>query len=100
MTRDHVDHILAQWRDQRPDADVSPMGVVGRVKRLARHFEHATKVNFARHGLEPWEFDVLASLRRAGSPYRLSAGQLGRASMITTSVCLMIELLSGDTGQR
>ena len=84
MTRDHVDQILAQWRRERPDADVSPMGVVGRVKRLARVFEHSTRETFARYGLEPHEFDVLASLRRAGSPYRLPAGQLGRALMITS----------------
>lgn len=84
MARDHVDQILAQWRRERPDADVSPMGVVGRVKRLARLFERATSDNLARHGLEPHEFDVLASLRRAGSPYRLPAGHLGRALMITS----------------
>ena len=84
MTRDHVDEILDQWRQQRPDVDVSPMGVVGRVKRLARVFEHGTRETFAQHELEPWEFDVLASLRRAGPPYRLSAGRLGRALMITS----------------
>lgn len=84
MAGDHLDLILAQWREQRPDADVSPMGVVGRVKRLARLFERSTRDNFARHELEPWEFDVLASLRRAGPPYRLSAGHLGRMLMITS----------------
>jgi len=81
---DHVDLILKQWRQQRPDVDASPMGVVGRVKRLAQVFERATRDNFARHGLEPWEFDVLASLRRSGPPHRLSAGHLGRAMMITS----------------
>jgi DNA-binding MarR family transcriptional regulator len=84
MARDHVDQILAQWRRERPDVDASPMGVVGRVKRLAQLFERATAENFARHGLEPHEFDVLASLRRAGPPHRLSAGRLGRALMITS----------------
>jgi DNA-binding MarR family transcriptional regulator len=57
---------------------------LGRVKRLAQLFERGTRDNFARHGLEPWEFDVLATLRRAGPPYRLSAGQLGRAMMVTS----------------
>jgi DNA-binding MarR family transcriptional regulator len=84
MPRDHVDRILAEWGRERPDADASPMGVVGRVKRLARLFERATRDNFARHGLEPWEFDVLASLRRSGAPYRLAAGQLGGALMISS----------------
>ncbi len=81
---DHVDRILAQWRDQRPDVDCSPMGVTGRIKRLATLCERATRDNFARHGLEPWEFDVLATLRCSGPPHRLSAGQLGRTLMITS----------------
>jgi DNA-binding MarR family transcriptional regulator len=81
---DHVETILGQWRDQRPDIDPSPMGVVGRVKRLAKLFEAATSQNFARFDLEPWQFDVLASLRRAGAPFRLAAGALGRSMMITS----------------
>jgi DNA-binding MarR family transcriptional regulator len=81
---DQVDQILAQWQRVRPDVDVSPMGVVFRVKRLARAFERATARNFSRHGLEPAEFDLLATLRRAGEPYRMSAGALGRALMITS----------------
>lgn len=84
MTRDHVDRVLAQWHNERPDIEVSPMGIVGRVKRLAHLFERATRENFAESGLEPQEFDVLASLRRTGSPYRLSAGRLGRAMMVTS----------------
>jgi DNA-binding MarR family transcriptional regulator len=84
MKTDRVERILSQWRDQRPDLDVSSMAVVGRVKRLARIFEQATRETFSRHGLEPWEFDVLASLRRAGPPYQLSAGALGKAMMITS----------------
>jgi DNA-binding MarR family transcriptional regulator len=81
---DQVDEILAQWQRVRPDVDVSPMGVVFRVKRLARAFERATARNFVKHGLEPPEFDVLATLRRAGAPYRMSAGARGRALMITS----------------
>lgn len=84
MKRDHVDQILAQWRRERPDQDASPMGIVGRVKRLSRVFDQETTQTFARHGLEPREFDVLATLRRSGAPYRLAAGQLGRALMITS----------------
>lgn len=81
---DQVDEILAQWRRVRPDVDVSPMGVVFRVKRLARAFERGTARNFRRHGVDPAEFDLLATLRRAGEPYRMSAGALGRALMITS----------------
>jgi len=81
---DHVDQVLAQWHRERPDVDVTPMGVVSRVKRLAKLFEQATSENFARHDLEPREFDVMATLRRSGPPYSLAAGALGRALMITS----------------
>lgn len=60
------------------------MGVVFRLKRLARAFERATAKNFARHGLDPGQFDLLATLRRTGPPHRLSAGKLATALMITT----------------
>jgi DNA-binding MarR family transcriptional regulator len=50
--------------------------VLSRVSRLARHLDLAWRAAFARHGLEAFEFDVLAALRRAGPPYELSPGQL------------------------
>jgi len=84
MKADHVDRILAQWRRVRPDLDPSPMAVIFRLKRLARTFERATAKNFARHGLEPGQFDLLATLRRSGPPHRLSAGRLAQALLITT----------------
>ncbi|MGK5557042.1 MarR family winged helix-turn-helix transcriptional regulator [Actinomadura kijaniata] len=81
---DAVDQILAQWRRERPDIDVWPMGVVGRVTRLARLLDRELKDFFAGHGLERWEFDVLATLRRSGPPYELTAGALNRAAMVTS----------------
>jgi DNA-binding MarR family transcriptional regulator len=84
MTEDLVDRILAQWRRARPDLDPSPMGVVFRIKRLARLFERATARSFASHGLEPGEFGALATLRRTGPPHRMSAGRLGHELLLTS----------------
>lgn len=39
---------------------------------------------FATHGLDGWEFDVLAALRRAGAPYELSPGQLVAETLVTS----------------
>ncbi len=69
---DAVDRILDQWRCERPDVDVSAMGVVGRISRLSRLFERSIKNTLAGLELEPTGFDVLATLRRSGSPYSLS----------------------------
>lgn len=87
MTRpepDVVDRITSQWRAVRPDLDTSPMGVIGRVSRLSRLVDRELAINFARHGIEAWMYDVLATLRRSGEPYELSAGDLVRQSMVTT----------------
>lgn len=81
---DHVGRILAQWRRERPDLDVSPMGIIGRLHRLARALDAELSPVFAAAGLRDGDFDVLAALRRSGAPYELSPGELGRATMVTS----------------
>ena len=81
---DAVDRILGQWAAARPDVDVSPLAVIGRVSRLSRMVDRRLGANFARFDLEDWMYDVLATLRRSGEPYTLTAGQLGRQSMVTS----------------
>ncbi|MEV6371270.1 MarR family transcriptional regulator [Micromonospora musae] len=82
--QDNVDWRLDQWRVERPDIDPAPMGVVGRIQRASRLLERELGRNFALYGLQLWEFDVLATLRRAGPPYRLTTGALVEASMVTS----------------
>ena len=81
---DHVGLILAQWAVERPDLDVSPMGVIGRLHRLAAVLDGELRPVFAGLGLGDGEFDLLATLRRAGAPYELSAGELAAMSMVTS----------------
>ncbi|WP_022928100.1 MarR family winged helix-turn-helix transcriptional regulator [Patulibacter americanus] len=81
---DHVAGVLDQWARERPDLDVSPMAVVGRVSRVSRRFAAETARTFAQHGLDHASFDVLATLRRAGPPYALSPTALTRSSMVTS----------------
>jgi len=81
---DHLDFILSQWRAQRPDLDVSPMGIVGRVSRLARLMGDELVRTFKTHGLDRPSFDVLATLYRAGAPHRLTPLALMHASMVTS----------------
>lgn len=81
---DEVDRILQAWNRETPDIDVSPLRVLSRVSRLARHLELARRDAFAAHGLDSWEFDVLAALRREGAPYELSPGQLIQQTLSTS----------------
>jgi DNA-binding MarR family transcriptional regulator len=82
--RDAVDRITTQWNTVRPDIDISPIGVIGRVSRLSRLVDRRLAENFARFGIENWMYDVLATLRRSGEPYGLTAGDLVRQTMVTT----------------
>jgi DNA-binding MarR family transcriptional regulator len=83
--RDGVDAILEQWRSERPDLDPSPIGIVGRVSRLARELEARLEPVYKAHGLEPGWHDVLATLRRTGPDHRLRPTDLTNASMLTSS---------------
>lgn len=82
--RDHVQHVLEQWRREAPELDRSPMGVVGRISRLAQLLQAELEPIFAAHGVNGGEFDVLAALRRAGRPYRLTPTELSKALMVTS----------------
>jgi DNA-binding MarR family transcriptional regulator len=81
---DAVDEIIAMWAREKPELDAAPMGVVGRISRLSRLLDKELRDFFAGHGLEFWEFDVLATLRRSGEPYELSAGALLKTAMVTS----------------
>jgi DNA-binding MarR family transcriptional regulator len=82
--RDEVDRIVDSWLRERPDLDFSPLQVLSRVARLARHLDRARRTAFDRSDLESWEFDVLAALRRAGSPYQLSPKALLQQTLVSS----------------
>ncbi|WP_243788954.1 MarR family winged helix-turn-helix transcriptional regulator [Saccharopolyspora gloriosae] len=81
---DHVARIQAEWARERPDLDVSPQRVIGRLHRLAAHLTEELCVVYRRHGLSEGEFDVIAALRRAGEPFERAPGELARFTMVTT----------------
>jgi len=99
MTRaqnDAVDRIVGQWERIRPDVDSTPIHIVGRVSRLSKLIDRRLSDNFAGHGLEQWMYDVLATLRRTGAPYELTAGELVSQSMVTTgAITNRVDRLAG-----
>lgn len=81
---DEVDRIVDAWKRERPDLDFSPLQVLSRVGRLAKHLDRARRVAFAASDLESWEFDVLSALRRAGTPYQLSPKALLQQTLVSS----------------
>jgi DNA-binding MarR family transcriptional regulator len=81
---DHVGRILEQWHRERPELDVSPLAVIGRLHRLADALNVELRALFAEAGLSDGDFDVLASLRRAGEPCALTPTELATTTMVTS----------------
>ncbi len=82
---DAVDEIVAQWRDQRPDLDPSPIALFGRVHRVYLRYQAVIARGFGDFGLNSASFDVLAALRRAGPPYRKTASELASGSLLSSA---------------
>src|SRR4051794_29193528 len=83
--RDGVDEILEQWRAERPELDHSPIGVIGRISRLARELEARLEPVYRDHGPEAGWDDGVATLRRAGPPDRLRPSDFTGSLMLTSS---------------
>ncbi|MEQ4537667.1 MAG: MarR family transcriptional regulator [Billgrantia sp.] len=79
-----VKHAVAQWQREMPDLDLLPMEVVGYLKTTQLLTQERLQLFFKSHGLQAGEFDVLATLRRAGPPYRLGPTQLFETLMISS----------------
>src|SRR4051812_50091093 len=78
-----VGELADAWRRERPDVDVSSVAVMAPLWRLAALTTENRARVLAEHGLEQSHLDVLGTLRRAGSPYRLTAGELTRRCRVT-----------------
>jgi DNA-binding MarR family transcriptional regulator len=81
---DEVDRIVTAWQRAHPALDFSPLQVLSRVARLSKHLDRARRDAFASSGLEPWEFDVLAALRREGSPFQASPKSLLQQTLVSS----------------
>ena len=67
---------MAQWASIRADVDTTPIAVVARLGRVTAYIDAGLNAKLGEFGLTREAWDVLASLRREGPPYRLSPTQL------------------------
>ena len=82
---DRAGTAAAQWRRERPDIDPFPMEVLGRLCEAAQVIgRDRIQPLFTAHGLQAGEFDVLATLRRAGTPYALTPTALYEVLMVSS----------------
>ena len=105
---DDVDRIMHQWMHVRPDADVTPLAVLSRMTRISRQLGRVRAEAFQAAGLEPWQWDVVAALRRADGP--LSPKDLIAQTMVTSGTMTnridnlvasgLVERVEGSTDRR
>tara|TARA_Y100000296_G_scaffold39435_1_gene45481 strand:+ start:1102 stop:1587 length:486 start_codon:yes stop_codon:yes gene_type:complete len=81
---DHIDQILAQWQRERPELDAWPMAPIGRMYRLFNYLAGDIEAVHKQGGLTTGEFDVLATLRRSGAPFRLTPTSLFQTAMLSS----------------
>lgn len=84
LVDDGVDRVEEAWRRERPDIDVSSVGIISRLWRVSRHLERERNDRLVELGTDRVTLDVLAMLRRSGTPYRRTAGELTHSSLITS----------------
>jgi DNA-binding MarR family transcriptional regulator len=81
---DRIDHLVGQWREQRPDLDLETMALAARLLTAAQLLDRGIAAVAAEHGLTRAEGDVLLTLRRSGDPYRLSPSALGDSLLVSS----------------
>lgn len=82
--KDLIDILIAEWNIERPELDVEAMQIVGRIMKLGKIFENRASLALKENGIYYTDLDVLATLRRSGSPYQLSPKQLMQSVVITS----------------
>ncbi len=82
--QDAIDRLICQWKQETPDLDPRPMGLIGRVLRLSLLLQARVEEVLKPLGLSLWQFDVLVTLRRNGKPYRMSPTQLMHDVMLSS----------------
>lgn len=84
MGKDSIDQLQQDWAQQRPDLDVRPMGVVTRIQALAKILGDQAASRLQQFGLQWFQYDVLATLRRQGEPFCMAATKLADTTMLTS----------------
>ena len=95
--KDHVDILISKWKKECPEHDLSAVEVIGRAGRIMAYVDRALEAKFAEFGMSRASFDVLATLRRSGPPYRLLQRDLMQHLMRTSgSMSIRIDSLERE----
>jgi DNA-binding MarR family transcriptional regulator len=89
--RDHIDRLVSKWGVERPDYDLAPVQIIGRIGRIFEYVDRALEAKFGEFDISRASFDVLATLKRTGPPYRLSQRELMK-NLLRTSGSISVRI--------
>jgi DNA-binding MarR family transcriptional regulator len=84
VARDVVDEIADAWGRELPGVVGTELELSKRAARLAALLTAPVEAELARLGLTKAEYDILAVLRAAGTPYRLRPSVLAQRLVLTS----------------
>src|ERR1700729_2721510 len=84
LPSDRIERARAEWAAEQPGLDTSPMEIIGRILRAGHLADARIRTVLRREGLDRGGLDVLATLRRAGAPYRLTPTRLYEELVLTS----------------
>jgi DNA-binding MarR family transcriptional regulator len=82
-SQDSVDLIQHAWERERPGTPAGSIGVITRIWRISKLLTDERRRTLAHLGIDAATLDLLSTLRRAGPPYRLTAGALAGQSLVS-----------------
>lgn len=82
--RDHIDQIYEAWSREMPEVSARGAQILARARRITMYVRPEIEGMFKTFDLDSGEFDVLATLRRAGAPYSLRPTELYKSLMISS----------------
>ena len=89
--QDHIDRLVSMWARERSDYDLAPVQIIGRIGRIFEYVDRALEAKFEEFGISRASFDVLATLKRSGPPYRLSQREL-MSNLLRTSGSMSVRI--------
>jgi len=79
-----VEEVVEQWRAERPDLDLETMATVARVLLVGAAVQRELAKRAAAYDVQVPEADILFTLRRSGSPYRLLPSNLSESLLVSS----------------
>lgn len=80
---DDVDLIQQAWERERPGTPAASIGVITRIWRVGKLLADERRRTLGRLGIDAATLDLLSTLRRAGEPYRLTAGVIAERTLVS-----------------